>query len=147
MCSIILYVKTRSKNRRVKQMSHPLHKQTIDMVMDCYNDSHGNWVTVPNNLINNVGERGCLIFWRNNISIFGKLSVRQNVFSGVLRWYSTEWRHYDEYKKIVFNWLTWKIKFNVIISCCGNTSTKGGNTTKIIWRRIRGVSRFYGNNF
>jgi hypothetical protein len=45
------------------------------------NDLHGNWVTVPNNLINNVGERGCWIFWRNDISIFGKLSVRQNVFS------------------------------------------------------------------
>jgi hypothetical protein len=45
------------------------------------NDSHDNWVTVPNNLINNMGERGSLIFWRNNISIFGKLRVRQNVFS------------------------------------------------------------------
>jgi hypothetical protein len=49
------------------------------------NDSHDNWVTVPNNLINNVGERGCLIFWRNNISLFGKLSVRQNVFSAKCR--------------------------------------------------------------
>ena len=40
------------------------------------------WVAVPNNLINNVGERACLIFWRNNISIqFREFSVRQNVFS------------------------------------------------------------------
>jgi hypothetical protein len=49
------------------------------------NDSHDNWVTVPNNLINNVGERGCWIFWRNDISIFGKLSFGKMSFRRKVR--------------------------------------------------------------
>jgi hypothetical protein len=63
-------------------MSHPLHKLSICMLCTA-ND-------VPNNLINNVGERGCLIFWRNNSLFsancpFGKMFFRRKVRSSKCR--------------------------------------------------------------
>ena len=51
---------------------------------------------------------------------------------------STESRHNIEYKKIMFE---------VMTSCCGNTNTKCGNTTKTIWPAFGRIFRFKGNSF